>query len=410
MTKRYLRWQKATIKQLLLERRVLLLSGPRQCGKTTLARELESDETEYRTLDDGTLREAAENDPQGFIKRNAKTLIIDEVQRIPSLLPAIKKAVDEDTRSGQYLLTGSTDIQSLPTVRESLAGRIAKIRLRPLAQGEIERATPRFIDSAFKQSFSRNLTQYDRDAVIEIAFRGGFPEPMLLQDRGRKRWHTDYVNAILERDLKEIARIHRKNAMRELVHTLAAWSGKFMDLAAIGSGLSIRRPTIETYINTLETLYLVERLYPWTKTDYARVGKQSRLFMVDSGLMTSLLSWKMDQVRLDSDRSGKLIETFTFNEIMAQVDVSDGRYELFHYRDREKREIDFLIEREDNALLGIEIKAGSAVEKKDFKHMRWFQKNLTKSRTFTGVILYTGEFPASFGNNLWAVPFGLLWS
>ena len=133
---------------------------------------------------------------------------------------------------------------------------------------------------------------------------------MLLQDRGRKRWHTDYVNAILERDLKEITRIHRKNAMRELVHTLAAWSGKFMDLSAIGSGLSIRRPTIESYINALETLYLVERIYPWTKTDYARVGKQSRLFMVDSGLMASLLNWKMDQVRLDSDRSGKLIETF----------------------------------------------------------------------------------------------------
>ena len=129
-----------------------------------------------------------------------------------------------------------------------------------------------------------------------------------------------------------------------------------------------------------------------------------------SGLMASLLSWKMDQVRLDSDRSGKLIETFAFNEIMAQVDASDGRYELFHYRDREKREIDFLIEREDNALLGIEIKAGSAVEKKDFNHMRWFQKNLTKSQIFIGIILYTGEFPASFGNKLWAVPFGLLWS
>ena len=132
--------------------------------------------------------------------------------------------------------------------------------------------------------------------------------------------------------------------------------------------------------------------------------------MVDSGLMASLLSWKIDPVRLDSDRSGKLIETFAFNEIMAQVDAGDGSYELFHYRDREKREIDFLIEREDNALLGIEIKAGSAVGKKDFNHMRWFQKNLAKGRTFIGIILYTGEFPASFGNNLWAIPFGLLWS
>lgn len=410
MIERYRRWQKTTINQLLLERRVLLLSGPRQCGKTTLARELESDETEYRTLDDGTLREAAENDPQGFIKRSTRTMIIDEVQRIPSLLPAIKKAVDEDTRFGQYLLTGSTNIQALPTVRESLAGRIAKIRLRPLARGEIESAASRFIDSAFEQSFSRSTTHYDRDAVLEIAFTGGFPEPMLLKDRGRKRWHTDYINAILERDLKEIARIHRKNAMRELVHTLAAWSGKFMDLSAIGSGLTIQRPTLETYINALETLYLVERVYPWTKTDYARVGKQSRLFMADSGLMASLLNWKMDQVRLDSDRSGKLIETFAFNEIMAQVDTSDGRYELFHYRDREKREIDFLIEREDNALLGIEIKSGSAVAKKDFNHMRWFQKNLAKNQTFIGVILYTGEFPASFGNKLWAVPFGFLWS
>jgi uncharacterized protein len=410
MAERYPRWQKKTIKQLMSERRVLLLSGPRQSGKTTLARELESDQTEYRTLDDSTLREAAENDPQGFIKRSTNTMIIDEVQLTPSLLPAIKKAVDEDTRPGQYLLTGSANIQSLPTVRESLAGRIAKIRLRPLAQGEVKKIAPRFIESAFKQSFSRSYTHYDRDALLEMAFRGGFPEPMILQDRGRRRWHTDYISAILERDLKEITKIHRKNAMRELVNILAAWSAKFMDLSAIGSGLSIKRSTIESYINALETLYLVERIYPWTKTDYARVGKQSRLFMVDSGLMTTLLRWKMDQVRFDSDRSGKLMETFAFNEIMAQVEAGDGLYELFHYRDREKREIDFLIEREDNALLGIEIKAGSAIGKNDFKHMKWFQNNLVKNQTFIGLILYTGEFPASFGDNLWAVPFGLLWS
>ena len=334
MAEYYPRWQKATIEQLLLERRVLLLSGPRQCGKTTLARQLESDETEYRTLDDHTLRQAAENDPEGFVKSGARTLVIDEAQRVPALLPEIKKSVDADTRFGRYLLTGSSHIQSLPTVGESLAGRIANIRLRPLAQGEIQKTASRFIDSAFKQSFSmsRGHARCDRDAILEIAFRGGFPEATRLFDRGRKRWHIDYVNAILERDLKEIVRIHRKNAMRELTLALAAWSGKFMDVSAIGSGLSIRRPTMEAYISALETLYLVERVYPWTKTDYARVGKQSKLFMVDSGLMASLLGWKMELTRFDSERSGKLIETFAFNEIMAQVDAKDGRYKLFHYR------------------------------------------------------------------------------
>ena len=183
-----------------------------------------------------------------------------------------------------------------------------------------------------------------------------------------------------------------------------------MDLSAIGSGLSIQRATIESYINALETLFFIERVYPWTKTDYARVGKQSKLFMVDSGLMTSLLRWKIDQVRLDSDRSGKLVETFIYNEIMAHIDSGGGRYELFHYRDREKREIDFLIEREDKALLAMEIKAGSIVSKNDFKHMMWFQNNIVKKQEFIGIILYTGQYPASFGNNLWAIPLSFLWS
>ena len=198
--------------------------------------------------------------------------------------------------------------------------------------------------------------------------------------------------------------------MRELVRILAAWSGKFIDLSAIGSGLSIQRPTLESYINALESLYLIERVSPWVKTDYARVGKRSKLYMADSGLMAGILKWKMDQVRFDADRSGKLIETFAFNEIMAQVEAGEGRYELFHYRDREKREIDFLIEREDSHLLGIEIKAGSAVNKNDFKHIFWFKNKLVKDRKFIGIILYTGEHPVSFGQNLWAIPLSFLWS
>lgn len=409
MTHTYPRWQKASVLEALETRRVTLLAGARQCGKTTLARELVGERFEYRTLDDVTLKQAAEDDPHDFVKRAKPTLIIDEVQRVPDLLPAIKKAVDEDTASGQYLLTGSANVQSLPGVQESLAGRISKLRLRPLTQGEIQRRTPSFLDRAFSQDIETPPTHIDKDALIEMACAGGFPEATLLAGRQRKRWHTDYIDAILERDLRDITRIQRLDAMQELIRILAAWSSKFMNVAQIGAGLSIQKPTLLSYINALEALYLVERVTAWTRTDYEKVGKQDKLYMADSGLMASILGWNPDQVRFDVDRAGKLVETFAFNEIAAQVDAADGLYALMHYRDRERREIDFVIEREDGALLGVEIKSGSNVKASDFKPQRWFKENLAGERPYVGIILYSGENVASFGDDMQAVPIGALW-
>lgn len=407
---RYPRWQKENIREAMNSRRVLLLSGARQCGKTTLARTLVDKDTEYRTLDDLTLKQAAENDPHGFVKCNKRTLIIDEVQRVPDLLPAIKKVVDEDTRAGQYLLTGSTNIQALPGVQESLAGRITKLRLRPLAQGEQQEAAPNFINNAFAGTLKSPTEHYDKDALIEIACAGGYPEALLLKNRKRKRWHTDYIDAILERDLKDITRIHRLDQMQELIRVLAAWSSRFMNIAQIGSTLSLKSQALNAYINALEALYLIERVKAWTRTDYDRVGKHDKLFIADSGLMASILGWNLDQVRFDTDRSGKLIETFAFNELAAQVDAADGLYQLFHYRDRQKREIDFLIEREDGAMIGVEIKSGSNIGAGDFKHMRWFKNELARDKPFNGIILYSGAHMASFGEDMLAVPFGCLWS
>lgn len=406
----YNRWQQHTIERALQTRRVLLISGARQCGKTTLAKELEtSEDINYLTLDDPATRRVAESDPQGFVQHYGKTLVIDEVQRVPDLLLAIKIKVDEDTRAGQYLLTGSVNLKSSPGVRESLAGRIRKIQLRPLSQGEILGTSPDFLDRAFNQDFGQPKQSYGRNAMIDISFRGGFPEVLPFDAAERKLWHRDYVDALLDHDLRDIANIRRRNAMFELVRILAAWSGKFMDVSAIGASLSISRPTVETYINALEALYLVERVSPWTRTDYDRVGNRSKLFMTDSGLMSSVLGWNREQVRMNADRAGKLIETFMFNEIAALVGASYGRYNLFHYRDREKREIDFLVEREDHALLGIEVKAGSTIGRNDFRTLKWFKENIAGDREFTGVVLYSGELAGSMGDGLWAVPFGTIW-
>lgn len=411
MNKIYNRWQATIIQQALKTRRVLLLSGARQCGKTTLAKQMATKDSTYVTLDNLAIRQLAHSDPHGFVTHQGKMLIIDEIQRAPDLLSAIKLIVDEHTESGQYLLTGSANIQSLPSVQESLAGRVRKVRLRPLTEGELQSASPRFLENAFKQLFNtRKDKSYNRKTMLEMGFRGGFPEAIKLEGSERQQWHKDYIDALLERDLKDVAHITRLHAMRQLITTLAAWSSKFMDISAIGSGLSIRRPTIESYINALTTLYLVESVQPWTRTDYERVGKQSKLYMTDSGLMSSILRWRIGQVELDSDRSGKLIETFIFNELAAQIDANPAQYELFHYRDREQREIDFLIERDDHALLGIEVKAASVINPADFKHLKWFRDNLAKDRPFVGIVLYSGEYAGSMGDNLWAVPFGSLWA
>ncbi|MBI3441788.1 MAG: ATP-binding protein [Proteobacteria bacterium] len=405
----YPRWQKQALNEALVSRRIVLLTGPRQCGKTTLAKQLVSKTVEYRTLDDATLRQAAENDPQGFVESGRKngTLIIDEVQRVPDILTAVKKVVDQNNRPGQYLLTGSANVQSLPTVQESLAGRVAKIRLRPLSQGEISRREPRFLDRAFSRDFRSE--QHTRKDIVDFAFRGGFPEAVRLPADKRKNWHQDYIDALIERDLKDVANIHKTDVMRELVDILAAWSSKFMIVSDIGAGLALERKTLASYISALEALYLVETVAPWTKTDYDRVGKQSKIFMSDTGMMAALLGWKPEQMQLDSDRAGKMFETFAYNQLAAQIDTHDNMYRLYHYRDREKREIDFLIEREDQSLLGVEVKSGSTVRGGDFQHLRWFEANLTKKgKPFTGIVLYTGESVVPFGDNLWAVPFGAL--
>lgn len=414
----YDRWQYSIIEKALQTRRVLVLAGPRQCGKTTLAKKLSSPNTLYRTLDDVTLLESALSDPQGFVHHGNELMIIDEVQRAPSLLRAVKQEVDLINTYGRFLLTGSTNIQSLPGVTESLAGRVRKIRLRPLAQGEIHRNPPVFIQRAFSEIFKKSslyknkgASREDKDGYISIAFRGGYPEALqLIDEKENKRWYRDYLDALIERDLKEIINIRRQDSMTKLLEVLAAWSSKFMDIAGIGASLSLSRPTIESYINALEAMYLVERVRPWSKTDYDRVSKQDKLFMTDTGLMISILRWKFEEVRLNGDMSGRLLETFVFTQLAALIDAQEDNCRLYHYRDREKREIDFLIENENRDILGIEVKSGSAVTKDHFKHLNWFREHMAKDRQFVGIVLYTGENVVPFGDGFWAVPLNLIWS
>ena len=407
----YIRWQIDSIKRDLSTRRVLILAGPRQCGKTTLAKSLASPSTIYRTLDDLTLLAAAQNDPHGFVTHDKGLMIIDEVQRAPALIQAVKQDVDINQKSGRFLLTGSANIQSLPGVTESLAGRVCKIRLRPLTQGEISGKKSNFLKLAFGGKFkiSAQTNSQNKDAYLKIALKGGYPEALRAKEKNAQRWHKDYLNALIERDLQDILNIKRHDSMHKLLEILAAWSSKFMDISAIGSGLALARQTLESYINAIETLYLVERVRPWSKTDYDRVSKQDKLFMTDTGLMSAILRWQFDQIRLDGEKNGKLIETFVFTQLAAILDSTKEDFQLYHYRDRERREIDFIIENENGDIVGIEVKSGSMVNMDSFKHLKWFRQNMLKKQKFCGIVLYSGENILRFGEGLWALPINSLW-
>lgn len=406
----YQRWQHQAIHHALKTRRVVMLGGARQCGKTTLLKTFRTAETTYRTLDDKLLLQAAQLDPHEFVKHLHALMIIDEVQKAIDLLPAIKMVVDDNNQPGQYLLTGSANIQLLPSVTESLAGRIRTIPLRPLAQGEVNHHQPNFIPLAFTESFEPAKSSLARDEIIEIALRGGYPEPLRFTAQERQLWHQDYLDTLLERDLRHIMHIRRQDALHQLLQVVCAWSTKPIDIAAIGSGLSLQRSTVESYLNAIETLYLIDRIKPYAKTDYDRVGKQAKLIVNDSGLMASVLRLRIDDIRFDSDRVGKLIETHVGNELQKHLDTTKNQYSLYHYRDKNKREIDFLIEAPQGDLLGIEVKTSTSPGFNDFKHLKWFKDNLKPpQKKFVGIVLYTGNIIASFGESLWAVPISCLY-
>lgn len=410
----YHRWQEENIRESLKASRVSLLVGPRQCGKTTLAKQVVEDDSTYLTLDDPTLLAAALSDPLAFVQHGHSVLVIDQVQRAPLLLLAIKKVVDENQRPGQFILTGSSDIQSLPTSQESLAGRVRKIHLRPFTQGELRSSHPTFLERCFSQSFVRKAYEGSRDEILEMIFLGGYPESQNLSPKNRRIWHLEYVNALLDRDFRDIIRITQRTTAQELVFAAAAWSSKILDMSSLVSHVGASRPTVESYFQALELTFLVERVPAWTRTDYGRIARRPKIMMTDSGLMCSLLNLSIDKTRFDPDRLGKLVETFVFHELRTQLDIYPGEYSLFHFRDRESHEIDYLITREGGTgekvdFVGIEVKASTTVGVNDFKNLKWFQKHFSIESSFVGIVLYAGSQVVPFGPHLWAIPISTFW-
>ncbi len=344
---------------------------------------------------------------KAFVRHSHDMMIIDEVQHAPQLLPEIKRVVDEDPRPGQYLLTGSARVQSLPSVVESLAGRVAHIRLRPFAQGELHDRAPEFLLELVNQVTFAEQPDVTRRQVIQTALRGGYPEVQALGHRERRSWHRDYVDAILNRDLHDVGRVRNRRGLRNLLNAAAAWSCRISDSSAMPRELSVARNLVEAWLGMLETLFLFERLPSWARTDYKRIGKRDKWMLTDSGRMASLLRYPEDPSRLNDDQVGKIAEFLVGCELLALADASGGRFLVSQYRDNEGRKTDFLIDDEDTGgAIGIEVKVSTTVGARDF---RWFAENLTENRPFVGAVLYCGNDVLHFGEQWVAIPISSMW-
>ena len=363
----------------------------------------------FVTLDDATTLDAASADPVGFV-RGLDRAAIDEIQRAPGLILAIKTAVDADPRPGRFLLTGSADLMTLPRVADSLAGRMGSVRLLPLAQAELQGAPPSFLDNAFAGKPPKTGPPIVGDDLVEAVLAGGYAEALTRSGwRRRQDWHLDYIEAIVQRDVRDIAMIEQLGLMSRLMRVLAEHSGQLLNYSGFGAPLGMNHVTTRKYLGVLENLFLVQTLPPWYTNALKRTTKSPKLHFLDAGLLAALRGITPDRLRRGRTPFGAVLETFVLGELLKLASWADDRYEFWHFRDKERNEVDIVIEDRFGQIVGVEVKASATVSGGDFSGLHRLAAAAGERFAF-GLVLYDHDLTVPFGERLAAAPVSALWS
>ena len=397
------------IAEALLDTPVVLLAGPRQAGKTTLVRHIAAQQgLRYLTLDDGLTLLSAREDPVGMV-RSLDRAVIDEIQRAPQLLLAIKKSVDEDRRPGRFLLTGSANLMALPTVADSLVGRMETLSLLLLSQSEMALRQANWIDQAFAGRILQASTPAVGEALVERVLRGGYPEAV-ARPAGRRRttWARQYIDALIERDVRDIAHIDKLDQLPRFLRALAHTAGQMCNYTQLGAQVGLDGKTALRYCGVFEQMYLLQRIDVWARNRLSRVVKTAKLQFLDAGLLASLLDLTAQEVAQDRTRFGNVLETFVFGELLKHSTTAQDDYRLMYYRDADKFEVDVVIENAAGQLVGVEVKAAATVKASDLRGLKKWAA-LAGPQFRLGVVLYDGTETLPLGDGLWAAPLSSLW-
>ncbi|MCX6141409.1 MAG: ATP-binding protein [Candidatus Kapabacteria bacterium] len=387
----------------------VLIHGPRQCGKTTLAKTVgEKLGYSYITFDDDATRMAAKADPVGFVARLPTRTILDEVQRAPEIFTSIKASIDSRRSAGRFILTGSANVLLIPDLADSLAGRMGILRLHPLSQSELEGHRPRFIQALLRGSISTELCEpLGRNLALRIA-RGGFPAALVRKDESRQRaWYRDYVETHIQRDVRDLSRIRSLDTLPKLLRMAASHTSRLVNVADLAAPFELTRQSIHEHVTLLERVFLVERLPSWHTNQLSRLVKRAKLHLCDTGMACAILGVDARQLEADRTLLGAMLETFILQELRRQSTADPDPVEFYHFRDRDDYEVDIVIEG-GGLVAGVEVKAASTVNESDLRGLRKLQ-SMAGKRFSSGVVLYDGSATIRFGNGLFAVPIRKIW-
>jgi uncharacterized protein len=405
------RHARALVVDALSYSRVVLVLGARQVGKSTLAKQVVTSDhpAVVVTLDDQATRDAARLDPHGFIAGLRGSVLIDEVQLVPDLVYAIKQTVDEDPTPGRFLLTGSANVLTAPRISESLAGRVRLIELWPLAQSEIHASTHNFVDRLFAGEPPQvSGAPIGREAFAEIVARGGYPAVRTLSERQRGEWYRDYVQGIVQRDLRDIASVQKLVEMPILLRLLATSSAKLLDYRKLARDLQISDKTVSAYVELLRTVFLVQVVPAWRPGLRSRELHTPKLYITDTGLLAQQLGAGEQRIASDDQLTGHALETFCGMEILKHQSWAAQHSTLRHYRVHDE-EIDIVIEAQSGELATVEVKASASIGERDWRVMRKLRDD--RPQLFkAGVVLYTGRQTIPLSDRIWAVPISGLWA
>ena len=406
----YPRYAEGPLVEALADSPAVLVHGPRQCGKTTLARWVGSSRGyDYISFDNDVARAAAEADPAGFVAGLSERVILDEVQRVPSLFTALKQEIDALRTPGRFLLTGSSQVLLVPALSDSLAGRMEIRRLHPLSQCEIQGGVPNFLDALFDGAFRTVTSGRLGDELAVLMVGGGYPAALARPTaRRRINWYRNFIDTQLQRDVRDMARISALEVLPRLLSASASQTSQLYNLSDLASPFQLSRPTIGEYVELLERLFLIDRLPPWGVNRLSRLVKTPKLHIGDTGLGCALIGVNPVSLARDRPLFGQFLETFVFQELKRQAVCQELPLEFYHYRDKDQAEVDIVIEQGAIAVAGVEVKAAATVTPSDFRGLRKL-KRATGKRFAAGVVLYDGEITAGFGDGMFAVPIRSLW-